>query len=78
MDTSVERSFGLARIASAAIEGDDLALCLSDGRTLTVPLAWFPKLLNASPEERRRFRLIGKGVGIHWSVGPTLTIYLGR
>ena|SRR5215831_14044810 len=43
-----------------------LAVDLSDGRTISVPLTWFPRLLHASPEERDNWRLIGKGQGIHW------------
>ncbi|HKX45216.1 MAG TPA: DUF2442 domain-containing protein [Planctomycetota bacterium] len=39
---------------------------LSDGRRVSVPIAWFPRLLNASRAERERWRLIGPGVGIHW------------
>jgi hypothetical protein len=46
---------------------DTLSVELSDGRTLTVPLAWFPRLLHASPEERLDWRLIGRGEGIHWT-----------
>lgn len=45
---------------------DTLTVDLSDGRTISVPLAWFPRLLQATPEERRHWRLIGKGQGIHW------------
>jgi hypothetical protein len=43
-----------------------LCVDLSDGRTISVPLTWFPRLLHASPEERGNWRLIGKGHGIHW------------
>ena len=39
---------------------------LSDGRTITVPLAWYPRLLHSNPEERNHWTLIGKGQGIHW------------
>ena len=39
---------------------------LLDGREISVPLEWFPKLKNAKPEEKKNYRLIGKGVGIHW------------
>ncbi|MEK7276157.1 MAG: DUF2442 domain-containing protein [Chloroflexota bacterium] len=39
---------------------------LTDGRTITVPLAWYPRLLHGTPEERNNWRLIGKGEGIHW------------
>jgi len=45
---------------------DTLSVDLSDGRTLSVPLEWFPRLLHATREERNNWRLIGKGHGIHW------------
>ena len=43
-----------------------LQVLLSDGREIGVPLEWFPRLRDASPEQRGNWRLIGKGVGIHW------------
>jgi hypothetical protein len=45
---------------------DTLSVDLSDGRTISVPLAWFPRLLQSTPEERNNWRLIGRGRGIHW------------
>jgi hypothetical protein len=39
---------------------------LSDGRTISAPLEWFAKLRSASPEQRANWRLIGRGVGMHW------------
>jgi len=45
---------------------DTLSVDLSDGRTIAVPLAWFPRLLHATRRERTHWRLIGKGQGIHW------------
>ena len=45
---------------------DELVVSLADGRRISVPLAWFPRLLNASADERAQFRLIGQGEGIHW------------
>ena len=51
---------------TVTVTEDTLSVDLSDGRTISVPLAWFPRLLNASQEERRNWRLIGKGQGIHW------------
>ena len=45
---------------------DALTVDLSDGRTVSVPLAWFPRLLHGTPEERNKWRLIGDGEGIHW------------
>ena len=45
---------------------DTLNVDLSDGRTISVPLEWFPRLVYATPEERSNRRLIGRGHGIHW------------
>jgi len=45
---------------------DTLSVDLSDGRTISVPLAWFPRLLQGTRKERGNWRLIGKGYGIHW------------
>jgi hypothetical protein len=49
------------------ITRDTVQVDLSDGRTISVPLAWFPRLQQATAEERNNWRLIGKGQGIHWS-----------
>ena len=49
------------------VTDDALIVDLSDGRTVSVPLAWFPRLLHGTPEERNKWRLIGEGEGIHWS-----------
>lgn len=51
---------------NVTVTTDALSVDLSDGRTISVPLAWFPRLLHASPKERANWRLIGKGQGIHW------------
>ena len=45
---------------------DTLSVDLSDGRTISVPLAWFPRLLHATLAEKKNWRLIGKGQGVHW------------
>jgi hypothetical protein len=45
---------------------DALQVVLADGREIAVPLVWFPRLLNATPEQRKEWRLIGGGIGIHW------------
>ena len=51
---------------NVSVTEDSLSVDLSDGRTISVPLAWFPRLLHATPKERKHWRLIGKGQGIHW------------
>ena len=48
------------------ITEDTLTVDLSDGRTISVPLSWFPRLVHATKEEKNNWRLIGKGHGIHW------------
>jgi len=45
---------------------DTLSVDLSDGRSISVPIAWFPRLLHSTEQERNNWRLIGKGQGIHW------------
>lgn len=45
---------------------DALVVHLEDGRSLTVPLEWFPRLRDATPAARTRWELIGRGLGIHW------------
>lgn len=47
-------------------EAESMRVQLSDGREIAVPLEWFPTLRNATSEQRSNWRLIGKGVGIHW------------
>lgn len=49
-----------------AVTSDTLNVDLRDGRTISVPLAWFPRLLYSTQEERNNWRLIGRGHGIHW------------
>jgi hypothetical protein len=51
---------------AAKIAGDALSVELDDGRTVTVPIGWYPRLAHASSRERRNWRLIGAGEGIHW------------
>jgi hypothetical protein len=60
----VEAESILAR--SVSVTEDDLVVVLSDGRTLSAPLAWYPRLLHGTLEERNNWQLIGAGVGIHW------------
>ena len=48
------------------VSEDELIVHLVDGRKISVPLVWFPRLLHGSREQRNRFELIGEGEGIHW------------
>jgi hypothetical protein len=58
----------LREAVAQGVTASDAALIvdLVDGRTITVPLAWFPRLAHGTPAERANWRLIGGGVGIHW------------
>jgi hypothetical protein len=48
------------------VTADTLIVELRDGRTVSVPLSWYPRLSEGTPSERRRWELIGPGIGIHW------------
>ena len=54
------------RIKAVRLTQDALAVDLVDGRTIVVPLAWYPRLLDATPEQRHNWQLSGAGYGIHW------------
>jgi len=54
------------RVADVRCDADSLIVDLMDGRTISVPLAWYPRLQHASAEERQNWELAGGGFGIHW------------
>lgn len=58
--------FRLVSAQGVKVTEDSLIVELSDGRTISMPLAWFPRLLNGTPAERNHWRFIGDGEGIHW------------
>ena len=53
-------------VKDVRITEDTLSVDLIDGRTITVPLAWYPKLLHSTPEQRANWSVSGGGHGIHW------------
>jgi Protein of unknown function (DUF2442) len=55
-----------AQAQSVSVSDDSLTVDLTDGRTVSVPLAWFPRLAHGTVEERANWQLIGRGQGIHW------------
>jgi hypothetical protein len=55
-----------ATAMGVTVSDDTLTVELSDGRTISTPLAWYPRLLNGTAEERTHWRLIGQGHGLHW------------
>ena len=54
------------RAQDVLVTEDELTVSLVDGRRVSVPLAWFPRLLHASPAQRLNWQLLGDGEGIHW------------
>lgn len=65
MSSSTTESFS-ARAQEVTVTEDTLTIKLADGRSISVPLAWYPRLAHGTPEERGNWRLIGEGSGIHW------------
>ena len=54
------------RVRGVCCDEDTLSVDLVDGRTITVPLAWYPRLLHATPQQRANWQTCGGGYGIHW------------
>ena len=60
------RQFGEPSAAYVVITESELTVTLKDGRTLSVPLGWYPRLVHGTPAERNHWELVGRGTGIHW------------
>ena len=56
----------LARIISVTVTDDTLSVDLEDGRTISVPIGWFPRLAHGTTRERSSFQISGAGYGLHW------------
>jgi len=54
------------RATQVYFDAERIHVCLSDGREISAPLEWFPRLCHATDDQRRQWELIGRGVGIHW------------
>lgn len=64
MNTLAEKTEALA--VEVSCSRDALSVTLTDGRVVSVPLVWFPRLADASPRQRSDWELIGGGIGVHW------------
>lgn len=64
--SSLASELQIGRAVRVTITKDALAVDLTDGRTVIAPLAWYPRLLHGTNAERKRWRLIGGGEGVHW------------
>ena len=56
----------LARIINVAVTDDTLSVDLEDGRTISVPIGWYPRLVHGTPVERANFQIGGAGYALHW------------
>ena len=65
MSTSTVET-GIPLALRAVVTQDTLSVDLNDGRTISAPLAWYPRLLHSTVAERKKWRLIGSGQGVHW------------
>jgi len=54
------------RVKDVSVKGDTLTVALRDGREISVPLAWYPRLAGASAPQRKNWKICGGGFGIHW------------
>jgi hypothetical protein len=55
-----------AQAVDVSLSDEAISVDLHDGRTIVAPLGWFPRLVHATAKERKHWRLIGRGTGIHW------------
>ena len=67
MSTLGEKTEALA--VEVSCSRDALSVTLTDGRVVSAPLVWFPRLAHASPRQRSEWELIGGGIGVHWEAG---------
>ena len=66
MTSSAQAEAADVRVRDVSVSEDELLVALMDGRTITVPLAWHPRLAEGTPEQRARWEMAGGGYGIHW------------
>ena len=66
LGTGITANRPIGDAVDVSFTADSLVVALADGRTVSAPLEWFPRLLRANAKQRRNWRLIGRGVGIHW------------
>ena len=66
MTSSVQAETADIRVRDVAISEDELSVALMDGRRISLPLAWYPRLAEATPAQRAHWQIAGGGYGIHW------------
>jgi hypothetical protein len=63
---SAAKTVILARVTEVTVSDDTLSVDLEDGRTIAVPIGWYPRLAYGTPKERSHWQISGAGYGIHW------------
>ena len=63
---SVIPTLAVTRVVQATVTDDMLSVDLEDGRTIAVPIGWYPRLAYGTPAERAKFQISGAGYGLHW------------
>ena len=66
MNGMLSATLTLIRINNVSVTDDTLTVDLEDGRTIAIPIGWYPRLAYGSPVERANFQISGAGYGIHW------------
>ena len=66
MSSSAQAKGADIRVRDVSVSESELTVALMDGRTIAAPLAWFPRLRDATPAQRRNWEPIGRGHGLHW------------
>lgn len=66
MNGMISAALTLAKISRISIDDETLSIDLEDGRTIAVPIGWYPRLAYGTPAERANFQISGAGYGIHW------------
>jgi hypothetical protein len=64
--SSLMTEIEIANAIALTVSKDTLTVSLDDGRVISTPISWYPRLLHATENERKNYRLIGNGNGIHW------------
>ena len=59
-------TFALPRVTRAIVTDDTLTVDMEDGRSVSIPIGWYPRLAHGTPEERSRVQISGAGYGLHW------------
>jgi len=66
MSGTLSAAVTLSRVVNVSVTEDTLSVDLEDGRTIAVPIAWYPRLAYGTPQERANFQISSAGYGIHW------------